>query len=351
MSGALQAVFQNQRSFTAVPGAPTVGTATQTGSSTATVVFTQPASNGGLAITQYRAISTPDSITGTLNQAGSGTITVSGLTASTNYTFTVRATNAIGNSAESSASNQITTTAVTGQEEFTASGTYSWVAPAGVNSVSVVVVGGGGGGSSTSDAGASHFVTTSVVRGGGGAGGNNDNTAATYTGDGGGNGGTALGGGGAGAGGYSGAGGNSVGQGSAGQNGAGGGGGAGKYPGGGGGVQLLGEGSNGVGATSNGGGGGGSGGGSGGNGGQGAGGVYGGGGTTFHDFGGGKGGALGYKNNYSVTPGNSYVVVVGVRGPRFTSAYTTTGFGSVGAVRIIWPGSTRSFPSTNTGNL
>jgi hypothetical protein len=25
--------------------------------------------------------------------------------------------------------------------------------------------------------------------------------------------------------------------------------------------------------------------------------------------------------------------------------------GAVGAVRIIWPGTTRSFPSTNTGNL
>jgi hypothetical protein len=25
--------------------------------------------------------------------------------------------------------------------------------------------------------------------------------------------------------------------------------------------------------------------------------------------------------------------------------------GGVGAVRIIWPGTTRSFPSTNTGNL
>jgi hypothetical protein len=25
--------------------------------------------------------------------------------------------------------------------------------------------------------------------------------------------------------------------------------------------------------------------------------------------------------------------------------------GRIGAVRIIWPGTTRSFPSTNTGNL
>jgi hypothetical protein len=29
----------------------------------------------------------------------------------------------------------------------------------------------------------------------------------------------------------------------------------------------------------------------------------------------------------------------------------TSGFSGVGAVRIIWPAATRSFPSTNTGNL
>jgi hypothetical protein len=27
------------------------------------------------------------------------------------------------------------------------------------------------------------------------------------------------------------------------------------------------------------------------------------------------------------------------------------GFGGGGAVRIIWPGTTRQFPSTNTGNI
>jgi hypothetical protein len=31
--------------------------------------------------------------------------------------------------------------------------------------------------------------------------------------------------------------------------------------------------------------------------------------------------------------------------------YGSSGNGGVGAVRIIWPGTTRSFPSTNTGNL
>lgn len=109
MSGALQAVFQNQRSFITVPGAPTIGTATTTGSTTATVAFTAPANNGGSTITQYDATSSPAGGTGTLVQAGSGTITVSGLTANTAYTFTVKATNVVGQGAASAASNSITT--------------------------------------------------------------------------------------------------------------------------------------------------------------------------------------------------------------------------------------------------
>ena len=94
-----------------VPGAPTIGTATATGVTTATVAYTAPANNGGSVITSYTATSSPSGITGTLSQAGSGTITVSGLSGSTSYTFTVTATNAIGTSAASNASNSITTSA------------------------------------------------------------------------------------------------------------------------------------------------------------------------------------------------------------------------------------------------
>ena len=96
-------------SATSVPGAPTIGTATATSNPTATVSYTAPVSNGGSVITSYTATSSPGGISGTLSQAGSGTITVTGLTGSTSYTFTVTATNAIGTSAPSSASNSVTT--------------------------------------------------------------------------------------------------------------------------------------------------------------------------------------------------------------------------------------------------
>lgn len=93
-----------------VPNAPTIGTATATGATTATVAYTAPGSDGGATITTYTATSSPGSITGSLSQAGSGTISVTGLTAGTTYTFTVVATNSVGNSSPTAASNSITTT-------------------------------------------------------------------------------------------------------------------------------------------------------------------------------------------------------------------------------------------------
>lgn len=127
-----------------VPGAPTIGTATAVDGSTATVSFTAPANNGGSPITSYTATSSPGNITGTLAQSGSGTITVSGLTGGVTYTFTVKATNAVGTGAASAASNSIT---LPQEAIYTTPGTYSWVAPTGVTSVSAVTIGGGGGGS------------------------------------------------------------------------------------------------------------------------------------------------------------------------------------------------------------
>jgi hypothetical protein len=88
---------------TAVPGAPTIGTAVA-GSGNASIAFTPPANTGGLTITGYTATSSPGSITGT---AASSPVTVSGLTNGTFYTFTVVATNAVGNSSPSATSNSV----------------------------------------------------------------------------------------------------------------------------------------------------------------------------------------------------------------------------------------------------
>jgi gliding motility-associated-like protein len=94
-----------------VPDAPTIGTATATGPTTATVAFTSPSNNGGSAITSYVVTSSPAGGLGSKEEtgAGSGTISVRNLTPGTNYTFTVKAVNGIGSSIASAASNQITT--------------------------------------------------------------------------------------------------------------------------------------------------------------------------------------------------------------------------------------------------
>ena len=96
------------------PGAPTIGTATA-GDGEATISFTAPSSDGGSAITSYTATSSPGGITGTLSQSGSGSITVTGLTNDTAYTFTVTATNAIGTSVASAASNSVIPALTTGR--------------------------------------------------------------------------------------------------------------------------------------------------------------------------------------------------------------------------------------------
>ena len=125
-----------------VPGAPTIGTATATSATSATIAFTAPACNGGTSIDTYQAISTPGCITAT----GTSPISVTGLSGSTSYTFKVRAHNSVGYGSYSGSSSSITTPTAAGSQSYTTDGTYSWVAPTGVTSVSVVAVGGGGGG-------------------------------------------------------------------------------------------------------------------------------------------------------------------------------------------------------------
>lgn len=275
---------------------------------------------------------------------------------------------------------------VQGQQQYTSAGTYSFVVPAGVTSISAVVVGGGGGGFSPNDGGGGSGAALAYVnnisvtagetltvnsgapgpagtsngeggesnilrgatklvaaQGGGWAYGSSRGGGGVVLVGTGGQGGAGSGSSGGGAGGYSGqGGGGGGGGGGTGITGAGGGGGGGgeradgfisgdydyQFGGsGGGGVGLLGQGANGTGGLKGNGGQGGSSGGGGGNSSTsgGPGGAYGGG-----------GGMGGYVYNI---PAEDYV------------SWSTGAAGSVGAVRIIWPGNTRQFPSTNTGNV
>lgn len=263
-----------------------------------------------------------------------------------------------------------------GQIEYTTPGTFYWVCPAGVTSVSIVCVGGGGGGSHFSAAGqggggglgyrnnyavtpgqtytivvgaggigyrsapdslyGASGVNTGFVSGGtlvclgsGGGGANNLSAGGSYFGTGGGSGGQGgaqVGldrwGGAGGAGGYTGSGGRG-GEGPqaspiAAAAGSGGGGGGAHAYGRAGGVGLLGQGANGAagtGADPN---------------------------TTYFG-GGGSGGGSGSASGLGLYGAG------GGSGGDFN--YLASVNGADGAVRIIWPGTTRQFPSTNTGNL
>ena len=107
------------------PDAPTIGTAVAADAQ-ATVSFTAPSSDGGSVITSYTATSSPGGITGTLSQAGSGSITVTGLTNGTAYTFTVTATNAIGTSTASAPSGSVTPGPIS-QVSNGSGGTYTFL--------------------------------------------------------------------------------------------------------------------------------------------------------------------------------------------------------------------------------
>ena len=90
---------------TAVPGAPLAVTATQTALGTVGVTWSAPASNGGSPITAYKAYVTSDETKSCTTTAL--TCAISGLAVGS-YTFSVKATNAIGTTA-SAPSSSITT--------------------------------------------------------------------------------------------------------------------------------------------------------------------------------------------------------------------------------------------------
>lgn len=235
-----------------------------------------------------------------------------------------------------------------GQQAYTAAGTYTWVCPTGVTSISVVVVGAGGGVGSNggglayrNNVSVTPGASYTIVVGSGGTkttGFNNDTSATnssafsciatagkggttvgTSSGvyDGGANGGLYFGG----AAGYTGNGGNgATSSGASGTAGAGGGGGGASgtssvgFPGGGG-VGLLGQGTSGAAGTPGG---------------------------SSLDNSAGRGGSGGQNGS-----GSSLGGLCGGAGAGDGSFRT----GADGGVRIIWPGTTRSFPSTNTGDL
>ena len=269
---------------------------------------------------------------------------------------------------------------IPGQAQFTSPGTYQWTAPY-TMTVSAVAVGGGAagasspavaggggglgyrnnisvtagqtytvvvgrGGQSTGGGGDpgrdSYFINTSTCRGRGGQTGNSRNgnfggNGGSFNGDGGGTGGYGGSGGGGiepgggGAGGYSGSGGRGASRGGpanqSSSNGSGGGGGGGDtadlIAGPGGGVGLQGQGNSGNSSRSTGGG------------------SYG------TPGGGGSGGNNGVINT-SNQVGQGGTAGGGSYG-RFGNGGTSRG--GAGAVRIIWPGNTRQFPSTNTADV
>lgn len=92
------------KAATAVPSAPTIGVGTA-GNTEVSVPFTAPKFTNGSAITAYTVTSDPGAFTGT---GAASPIVVTGLTNATAYTFTVVATNGVGDSAASAASAEVT---------------------------------------------------------------------------------------------------------------------------------------------------------------------------------------------------------------------------------------------------
>ena len=144
------------------PGAPTIGIAYNAGQTSATVAYVASSYTGGSPIIHYTATSSPGGVTAILYQAGSGTITVLGLTPSTAYTFTVTASNAVGTSVPSAASNSITTN-VGGPTSIDYILIGAGGSNAGTSNYQYPGGGGGGGGVKTGTTGVSPGITYNII--------------------------------------------------------------------------------------------------------------------------------------------------------------------------------------------
>ena len=353
-------------------------------SSPYTFVVSGLKSTSGLIAGNPGSVITATSVTGSFG-AGNTVIVYSilGYTSLVAYVTTGTSVPVAGIITNFTATGATATTPVVGQVAYTTTGTYSWTAPAGVTSVSVVAVGGGGGGGYTwssggggggglgwknnisvtpgqtytvvvgtggppspnatnaaAAGGTSYFISTATVAGyGGGQGGPNSTSfgggyGGGYLGDAGGRGGNAafqgswnIGGGGAG--GYSGNGADNGGGNLTAYNapvGSGAGAASGYYSStygvpAGGGVGIFGRGADGVGSSS----------------------YFGGGGGSGGEA--GRGGEASGQSGPSIINGGAFGGGGGGSGTSYGG-----GWGGRGAVRIIW-GSGRSFPVTQTADV
>ena len=142
-SGAVGLQTGYGKSNTSVPGAPTGVSASASSSSAISVSFSAPACTGHLTIDYYQVVCTGS---GTNSATGSSPISVTGLSPTTSYTFKVRAHNSKGYGCYSSSTGTATTSAVRGCSTYTTPGSYTFYKPAGVTYVSAIVQGGGGNG-------------------------------------------------------------------------------------------------------------------------------------------------------------------------------------------------------------
>jgi hypothetical protein len=135
----------NSITSTTVPQAPT-SVAVRGRESSIDVTFTAPAGNGGAAISSYTATAYSGATAVSTATGASSPLTITGLTNGTSYTVKVRATNANGSSAESTASSSVQPVAASWQlsQTFTSSGTFT--VPSGATAMGAVVTGGGASG-------------------------------------------------------------------------------------------------------------------------------------------------------------------------------------------------------------